>query len=612
MTKLQKSAEYYTKELGLAIIPVGKDKKPLIAWKEFQNRFPTNEEVRGWWERWPDANIGIITGGINNILVIDIDSPEGHDAIRPYIQEVEPPVCKTTKGKHYYFHHIPGQGNLTRFLPGVDCRGEGGYVIAPPSKVNGGPEYTWEPGRGLHQINPSPVPALLREKIASQLGYSQLGYSQLGYNIYNNNIYNNNALSYKEIVALSGPKNDVTPENNAEIERNMWPLNRNKPQQTATNATTENATKPQKTQQTATNVTKEAVTSVTNVTIPQGQRDDYLFHVANSLARSGMPAEEIRDVLIKLAAQCDPPFPLRDIDAKVKSAMQRSKSRDIGHTDMIRAWIDEGPGTFTIDQIARDLGMNDPENRHKLRTYLSRLVQEGVIHRKGKGVFVVPDNTLVRLDMTKRGDDAPLILPLGLDQFFRPMEKNIIIVAGASDAGKTALLLNIARDNIGNMPIRYFTSEMGPTELRSRIDYFEDTSLAEWGAVQFFERAERFADVLDPDGLNIIDYLEVTEEFYLVGRYIRDIFDRLNKGIAVIAIQKDKGRELGRGASMSIEKARLYLSMDHGRIKIVKCKNWVDPMKNPNGLELHFKLVKGCKFLAQGFWRRPESEDSHA
>ena len=99
------------------------------------------------------------------------------------------------------------------------------------------------------------------------------------------------------------------------------------------------------------------------------------------------------------------------------------------------------------------------------------------------------------------------------------------------------------------MPIRYFTSEMGPAELKSRLAYFDDTSTAEWKGVHFYERTHDFAAVIDPDGLNIIDFLEVTEDFFLVGRFIRDIFDKLNKGVAIIAIQKDYGRELGRGAS---------------------------------------------------------------
>ncbi len=575
LTRLQKAAKYYSEDLGFAIIPVGKDKKPLISWKEFQERFPRKDEVAGWWEKWPDANIGLITGKINSIFVIDIDEPaQGLEALKPYfrLEDLDTPVCKTTKGLHIYFQYFEGASNFTRTFQGTDGRGEGGYVIAPPSRINGGPEYTWEPGRGLHQKSPSPIPALLKDKL---------------YN--NNNNYNIG------VCHVQGTKTDLNAENNGENGENTNVTSRDK----RDNFEAEND--PDVTQ---------SLQNVTNVTIPDGTRDDYLFHVANQLAKAGTPLEEIRDVLIKLSAQCNPPFPIREIDAKIKSALDRSKRRNASITDAFTAWLkDGGPGTVTIDQAARDLGMTTPEQRTTLRQCFHRAVADKLIERKARGTYVVQDDTLAPVDpFASGGGEAALIMPLALDRYFRPMEKNIIVVAGASDSGKTALLLNIARDNIGNMPIRYFTSEMGPAELKSRLAYFDDTSTAEWKGVHFYERTHDFAAVIDPDGLNIIDFLEVTEDFFLVGRFIRDIFDKLNKGVAIIAIQKDYGRELGRGASLSIEKSRLYLSMDRGKIKIVKCKNWADPMTNPNGLELYFKLVKGCKFIVSGLWRRPAAE----
>ena len=51
-------------------------KVPLIAWKEFQNRRPTEQEVVEWFEMWPEANIGIVTGKISNLVVFDLDSED--------------------------------------------------------------------------------------------------------------------------------------------------------------------------------------------------------------------------------------------------------------------------------------------------------------------------------------------------------------------------------------------------------------------------------------------------------------------------------------------------------------------------------------------------------
>ena len=59
---------------------------------------------------------------------------------------------------------------------------------------------------------------------------------------------------------------------------------------------------------------------------------------------------------------------------------------------------------------------------------------------------------------------------------------------------------------------------------------------------------------------------------------------------------EEMNAELGRGAEFSLERARLYLSLDNGRLKIVKAKNWRTEL-NPNGMLYTFKLTDGCKFI---------------
>jgi len=78
--------------------------------------------------------------------------------------------------------------------------------------------------------------------------------------------------------------------------------------------------------------------------------------------------------------------------------------------------------------------------------------------------------------------------------------------------------------------------------------------------------------------------------------FIKDIYDRLNKGVCIIALQKNPDKDFGLGGQRSIEKSRLYLAMDPGKIKIVKAKNW-RTHENPNGLKTDFKLLGGCKFV---------------
>ncbi|HOO13173.1 MAG TPA: bifunctional DNA primase/polymerase, partial [Bacillota bacterium] len=56
-------------------------KHSIIKWKEYQTRHATEEEVKKWWRRWPFANIGIVTGAISGLLVLDIDGTEGAEAV---------------------------------------------------------------------------------------------------------------------------------------------------------------------------------------------------------------------------------------------------------------------------------------------------------------------------------------------------------------------------------------------------------------------------------------------------------------------------------------------------------------------------------------------------
>ena len=59
---------------GWSVIPVKAfAKRPIVRWEAFQNRLPTREEVEGWFRRWPDANLGIVTGAISGLVVLDVD-----------------------------------------------------------------------------------------------------------------------------------------------------------------------------------------------------------------------------------------------------------------------------------------------------------------------------------------------------------------------------------------------------------------------------------------------------------------------------------------------------------------------------------------------------------
>ena len=171
MTNKQIALQYLSK--GLSVIPINspsmcpgnlteeeiiyKCKRAAVPWKEFQDRRPTVDEVNAWWDRWPEANVGIVTGKISNLIVFDIDK---EDATEYAEEEGGFPItakANTGKGYHIYVQNpdFEVKNSVNKEL-GMDIRGYGGYVVAPPSIHGNGSQYTWEDGFSIHEIDPAP------------------------------------------------------------------------------------------------------------------------------------------------------------------------------------------------------------------------------------------------------------------------------------------------------------------------------------------------------------------------------------------------------------------------------------------------------------------------
>ncbi|MBP9711542.1 MAG: bifunctional DNA primase/polymerase [Candidatus Pacebacteria bacterium] len=135
-TNLDWALHYLRK--GFSIIPVQADKKPFISWAEFQSRFPTQEEINNWWTVWPNAGIAIVTGKISGVVVVDVEKDGNSSGYLPTV------AAKTGGGgMHFYYKHPSEKvSNGTRVRELTDIRGDGGYVVAPPSVSTKG-EYEW-------------------------------------------------------------------------------------------------------------------------------------------------------------------------------------------------------------------------------------------------------------------------------------------------------------------------------------------------------------------------------------------------------------------------------------------------------------------------------------
>lgn len=135
----------------------------------------TTEEaiIRGWWQAWPSANVGIVTGACSGLFVLDIDPRDGGaesfgDLCDAYGQIDQTIEARTgSGGMHLLFKH-PGMtiGNSAGKLgKGLDTRGDGGYIVAAPSTHASGRRYEWvsEDGQGLSDVPPWLLATLLEK-----------------------------------------------------------------------------------------------------------------------------------------------------------------------------------------------------------------------------------------------------------------------------------------------------------------------------------------------------------------------------------------------------------------------------------------------------------------
>ena len=136
---------------------------------------------------------------------------------------------------------------------------------------------------------------------------------------------------------------------------------------------------------------------------------------------------------------------------------------------------------------------------------------------------------------------------------------------------------------------------------------FDDISLDDWN-FKAIDRSTNFEDVIVPDCINIVDFLELTEEMWVVNTHLTAICQRLGAGLAIVCIQKKVGEKWGRGQEFSAEKSKVYLSMDEGKVTITKGKSWAVRGFNPNNLLTHFTVVDGCHLQQTGEWMKKTGE----
>ena len=566
-TILHKAALAYHK-MGYSVIPLKEDKKPYIKWQPFQKVRADVTMISAWYQKWPHANVGIVCGEISGIMAVDADSEKGLSALNEYLPDsFLTPTSKTPKGYHTVFEYREGLSNGVRILADCDLRTTGGYIVAPPSKNGEGTSYRWLDGCNIKNVKPAPMPDSLFEVLRSGAVQADALTSA-----------NKNKVENPYINKSSSIGHNISSKKDRH----------NKAQH---------------------RITKH------NIGFYKGQRDNSLFHVIWHLLKGGMAVEHIEIIAAILASNCNPPFEKKEIPVKIQSALDRAKRKNTNITQAIRDFIGITKGNISITECINSLQNITFSDAQKVRVIFSRLVKEGLLERieNQVGVYRIVDSQCEPVEWQEADTSCVNIwLPFELNQTAELQSGNIVVIAGTKDSGKTAVLLNLARENMNNYQVHYFSSEMGSAEFKKRVALYPYLTPKQW-QINFYERAGNFADVIKggEGNLYIVDFLEIYDNFYLIGKEIADIHKKLDGALAFIAIQKNPGCDTGLGGARSLEKARLYLSLEHGTVKCVSCKQFkIDSeIGNPRGMIYNFKILNGCELKKTMGWHNEIKEE---
>jgi hypothetical protein len=135
---------------GMHVFPCRPRQKEPATARGFKDATIDPDIIEGWWCNLPDANLAVATGTASNIFVVDIDGLDAeaelgrlekqHGSLPPSVESI------TARGRHVWFRYPSGvlvPSSAGRIAPGCDIRGNGGYVLAPPSMHPSGLRYKW-------------------------------------------------------------------------------------------------------------------------------------------------------------------------------------------------------------------------------------------------------------------------------------------------------------------------------------------------------------------------------------------------------------------------------------------------------------------------------------
>lgn len=550
---LQAALAYHNS--GYIIIPIREKtegdqevKKPYVYFDDFKSGKdkPTERDIRTWWSRWPKAMIGIITGSINKISVLDFDIYNAKNGdldelieLFPDFPNINTPTAITPNGGyHFYFQYNPKIQHKPRIVSIVDGRNDGGYIIAPPSISEIG-EYKWHNNKRPSTIPFSAIPEQWLKTLHSNININSL---------------------YRKNVSLNSQElTNLTNTNNYYIE---------------------------------------------------GRRDDDFFHAANCLIKGKAEPDFAYKTLELIAKNLGPEFQKpKYLEDKINSVLKRVGRQDINIMDEVREWIELTNGNFDLTQCSHELTLTNKNQKQALYMAVKRLCDQGLIEKYGEKRGVYRRIEKIEYEDWMNADYSPIKidLPFHMQDYVDIFPGDMIVLAGVKNAGKTALALNFIELNLDKYDCYYHSSELVKQTFKLRVSKSKGRTLQEWSKVKMTSglMMTNAKDKVVKDALNVFDYIEGDEgEFFKIPAAMARIHRALGEGIAVVCLQKPKERDFARGGEGTKDKAALYLTIDKEYpfhvCRITECKAFKEGGENPTGFIQRYKVAGGINLYPEG------------
>jgi len=580
---VQRAIDQYHSE-GLSFFPIpARSKEAAIPWKVYQERQPTEDEIIHW-KNNGTSNLAVVCGAVSgNLVVPDFDDHEKWYEYLDYTKDklnldmfTFTRLVRTSKGIHVWLR-LPQTIKSLKF-PKLDIKAEGGYVMAPPSI---------HPSGALYEIINPGVPI--------------------------------RTINSLEDIGIDTTQRPVNEQEN---------LGR------------------------------------AGETIPPGTQDAWLFSRACGYRAKGDDVDTLIDKLridIKRCPQAQGKRPYDDVDFKrlAESACKYPPGTMDINTHMFNTH-DNAKNNSKTGQMRDKSGTNagqttDKETHQKLSVSFDTVLKEAgkmskrdiagtigvqatndsfrkLVQRRVKDgqaryyrgsseilEWVNKEYKVLTLADYRKVANLSVKLPLDLNKKVNVPPGSVIGVAGYTSAGKTSFLMEICELNTctQDLPVYYWFNEMSEERMLLRLDDYPllmDQMGAQFKAVK--QTDFEFYDVIEPDAINVIDYLDLDgdgdQQVYMIGAVIKKLQRKLGMGIVIYALQKQENKDMGYGGVFSAKLSNLYLSLDTvsqndtsmiGKCKIVKAKDWGGV--NPVGLYCNYYTGgKHGKIMSDNLWRR--------